>query len=260
MKIASLITVVLSLACVNLYAADQMVTVRTADGQVKKMSRTEVREKIYKHFGEKLKVPGKQKGKAVIVDAASDTPAEALAEVSKQFDENVHIAVEVQKGAFDFAEPKLVGEATLFIVDDPKLPMSLVAQEARWAVVNVAKLRSEKPQFYRARVKKETVRILVALLGGCNSTFPDALTGYVGKAEDLDRFADTRLQAEIEQRFPEYMKKFGLEPYVLSNYRKACMEGWAPQPTNDVQKAIWDDVHAIPDAPMKIEFDPKKGR
>ena len=27
-------------------------------------------------------------------------------------------------------------------------------------------------------------------------------------------------------------------------YRQACIEGWAPAPTNDVQKAIWEKVHS----------------
>ena len=34
-------------------------------------------------------------------------------------------------------------------------------------------------------------------------------------------------------------------------------EGWSPSPTNDVQRAIWEKVHAIPDKPLTIEFDPK---
>ena len=33
-------------------------------------------------------------------------------------------------------------------------------------------------------------------------------------------------------------------PYIESTYRKACREGWAPAPTNDVQKAIWEDINA----------------
>ena len=36
--------------------------------------------------------------------------------------------------------------------------------------------------------------------------------------------------------------------------------GWAPQPTNEVQRAIWDKVHAIPDKPLTIEFNPKKDK
>ena len=43
-------------------------------------------------------------------------------------------------------------------------------------------------------------------------------------------------------------------------YKEACEEGWAPAPTNEIQKAIWDKVRATPKNPMKIEFDPKKGR
>ena len=53
---------------------------------------------------------------------------------------------------------------------------------------------------------------------------------------------------------------YGLVPWYQTTYIKACEEGWAPAPTNDIQKAIWDKVHAAPKNPMKIEFDPKKGR
>ena len=43
-------------------------------------------------------------------------------------------------------------------------------------------------------------------------------------------------------------------------YRQACQEGWAPAPTNAVQRAIWNKVHQIPDSPLVIEFDPKRDR
>ena len=41
-------------------------------------------------------------------------------------------------------------------------------------------------------------------------------------------------------------------------YLVAVQEGWAPQPTNDVQKAIWDKVHALPTEPIKIKPEEKK--
>ena len=44
---------------------------------------------------------------------------------------------------------------------------------------------------------------------------------------------------------------------MVATYKRACREGWAPTPTNDVQRAIWEKVHAIPDKPLTIEFDPK---
>ena len=65
---------------------------------------------------------------------------------------------------------------------------------------------------------------------------------------------------DMVKRAEKYMEKCGVTPLRIATYRQACREGWAPAPTNDVQKAIWDKVHAIPKSPMKIEFDPKKGR
>ena len=56
------------------------------------------------------------------------------------------------------------------------------------------------------------------------------------------------------------MRAYGVTPGNIETYETACCQGWAPTPTNDLQKAIWDKVHAIPATPMKIEFDPKKGR
>ena len=47
---------------------------------------------------------------------------------------------------------------------------------------------------------------------------------------------------------------------IVRFYSAAVQEGWAPTPTDTVQKAIWDKVNATPKTPMKIEFDPKKGR
>jgi hypothetical protein len=57
-----------------------------------------------------------------------------------------------------------------------------------------------------------------------------------------------------------HLKAIGITKKVVKTYLDACEEGWAPAPTNDVQKAIWDKVHAAPKNPMKIEFNPKKGR
>lgn len=56
------------------------------------------------------------------------------------------------------------------------------------------------------------------------------------------------------------MKESDVRPYRVAKYSEACQEGWAPPPTNEFQKAIWDKVHAIPDKPMTIEFDPKKDK
>ena len=41
-----------------------------------------------------------------------------------------------------------------------------------------------------------------------------------------------------------WAKSHGLASAKRVAYKKACQEGWAPAPTNDIQKAIWDKVMA----------------
>ena len=216
------------------------------------------REKQLRRTGGRLKVPNVQKGEVVIVDAKSGVSRESLAKVRTQFATEYCIDVSVKDGAFSFPKPEVVGNASVFVVDDPNLPMSLVALEARWAVVNVAPLKHDKKQFFDARVRKETARALAMLCGGCNSSYPDALTSAVTCPEDLDRFPDTRLQAEYYDRFIPYLKGLGVVPYRMSTYRAACEQGWAPAPTNDIQKAIWDEVRTMPTEPLKIKPETKK--
>jgi hypothetical protein len=58
-------------------------------------------------------------------------------------------------------------------------------------------------------------------------------------------------------RMQKMWKRFGVKKERRIPYRVACQEGWAAQPTNDYQKAVWEQVHSIPDKPLKIEYDPK---
>ena len=56
--------------------------------------------------------------------------------------------------------------------------------------------------------------------------------------------------------------KMGISPYRRVTYKMAVKEGWAPAPTNDYQKAIWDKVKAAaspdPTARWKSDFGGKK--
>jgi hypothetical protein len=40
------------------------------------------------------------------------------------------------------------------------------------------------------------------------------------------------------------MKARGITQTMISSYLKACEQGWAPAPTNDYQRAIWEKVKA----------------
>ena len=60
--------------------------------------------------------------------------------------------------------------------------------------------------------------------------------------------------------FPLSLPYYGITPWYQTTYHKAVEEGWAPAPTNEYQKAIWDKVHAMPTAPIKIKPETKKVR
>ena len=46
--------------------------------------------------------------------------------------------------------------------------------------------------------------------------------------------------------YAAYLGALGVVPAETATYRQACREGWAPAPTNDVQRAIWDRYRAAP--------------
>jgi len=222
-----------------------------------------IREAVYRHTGGKLKAPGEQKGRIVWVNAQDKAPAEWVKSIADYFADMIHVQIDVAPGTFKFPDVEIAGNATLYIIDDKNLPPILHAPESRWTMVNVSRLNEgdgNKPAFYEARVKKELVRGFCLLAGTQKSNYPQSLLGSVTKPSDLDEFPNFELPVDIPVRFHEYLAGFGIKPYRLTTYRKACQEGWAPSPTNDVQKAIWDEVHAVPTTPMKIKFDPKKGR
>ena len=149
----------------------------------------------------------------------------------------------------------------LLVTDDPDLPASLVAVESRWAIMNVAVLEkgAATPEVTRIRARNEFSRVFCMLCGGFSSQFKAPLTNFVVNIDDLDScLADPPV--DVNARLRDYLDFRGIKPARRVTYRQACREGWAPAPTNEIQRAIWEKVHAIPAKPMRIEFDPKKGR
>ena len=45
------------------------------------------------------------------------------------------------------------------------------------------------------------------------------------------------------------MEASRIAPVRRTTYKVACEEGWAPPPTNDFQRAIWDATKAATNAP-----------
>ena len=217
----------------------------------------EVRASQMRVFGGMVPDRRAQKGEIVVVNAQKAASDALLNAAVRGFTEKVLIAIRIADGSFDIKSPEVKGQASLFVVDEPSLPMSLIAPEAKWALVNVAPLKSDKAAFFEARVKKETFRALAYLSGVGASKYPTCITQCVTSVEDLDSIPDIKCPLEFTPRFETYLPKYGIVPYRMERYGRAVQQGWAPQPTNEFQKAIWEKVHSIPTKPIKIEYDPK---
>lgn len=218
--------------------------------------RMAARTKRFNKGGGRIARPKTLKGEAVIVNCQKRAAVAELEKIADYFRFETGLAISVRDGEFDLMNPRIQGNVSLFVIDDAKLPPVITAPDSRWAFVNVAPLaagRGEKPAFFEARVRKQLSRGFAMLCGGAESQFPSALTTGIASVDDLDTHADYQLPVDVLARFRTYLKPFGVIPADYTSYRQACREGWAPEPANEVQKKIWDEVHSIPTKPIKIK-------
>lgn len=142
----------------------------------------------------------------------------------------------------------------LLIVSDENLPTILSAPEQAWAILNVAKLNEDLvPQkVYNMRIKKELNRAVATAFGVGMSMAPPSLMDPVYSKVDLDAMMMTELEPEALAKIQTAAKLRGVVPVRRTTYKQAVIEGWAPAPTNDVQKKIWNQVHELPTNPLPL--------
>lgn len=140
-------------------------------------------------------------------------------------------------------------------------PLMTAYPEEHLALVNMTVLSKNVSSGVRQdRIEKLTWRAIGHLVG-CGA--PDGYTCVMkplSNMAELDAMPNKFIHPASFFKARPYFDMCGVTPARKGTYESACQQGWAPAPTNDIQKAIWDKVHAVPATPMKIEFDPKKGR
>lgn len=175
----------------------------------------------------------------------------------------IRFPIELQKGpAFNMAtagaDARKAGAVVgIYLVEDPALPMTLVAMEDRWAMINVAKVASPtaSQKVNAKRLQRAFSRTLKALFSSVSTVRGSRA---VTSGADLDGITADPIDGQTLFNIVNGLPSVGLTPERITTYKRACEEGWAPAPTNEFQKAVWDKVHQMPSKPIKIKPETKK--
>ena len=225
------------------------------------------KEAMLKKTGGIIEKPGTRKGVIAFIDTQSRLSetnirfvVDALASKTRY---DVRYIKSVQ-GDPCLLKTSTQADVAIIVVDDKNSPSLMVAPFEKYAMINTAKLdenlksKEAVQKFSDSRGRKQLLRAYAMVCGAYMSQYPGNSLEATSMS-DLDICSES-LPADILGKNTLYLKKIGVEPAQRKLYSVACREGWAPAPTNEYQKAVWDKVHSAPKTPMKIEFDPKKGR
>lgn len=180
-----------------------------------------------------------------IVNMQQRVPASVLADIQNIWHHNVWLHSDVVRGTR--AEAMADGQCGLAIclTDKPGEELLLVSPEGGWAEVNVAALAKDNPspEVLAKRTKRELWRALAYGMGVGNETIPSILT-HVASLQDLDKIEYDEPTPDAYNQIIYWAAKRKMARVRRTTYRQACREGWAPAPTNDVQKAVWEQIKA----------------
>lgn len=209
------------------------------------------RRKGGKPTGGFIEVPQQSKVIQIVNDGGCDDAL--FASVRKLVESSFPFPVTSEAMAKEGArDTNSVARVTLVTRDGS--PILLCAPDEGWAVVNVKPLLADEPNdfAFRQRVQKETMRALAFALGCGNSSARPCLMSEAETLAQIDALPKT-YGPEPMAKTAHAARRRGAVARKFVSYRIACEEGWAASPTNDVQKAIWDEVHALPTEPIRIK-------
>ena len=150
--------------------------------------------------------------------------------------------------------------AGVLLVENGRLPMLLTSPDSRWAILNVVMLSSDDPSPEKlfGRFTKVYWCAVARALGVGNSCYQGCVLAPFTNLKELDKLGALQPCPEPFNKMIDSAAAYGIHTLSIASYRDACRQGWAPPPTNDVQKAIWDEVHEMPTEPIKIKPETRK--
>ena len=266
---------------VSAFGADTEKSAGTVDGKIaeltkqlentpkQKITREEIenRPQVLEKTGGFVDVPAV--GTAIIVIDGREKPTgscDQFAEVFVNYSKmNVCVdktPIAADETALSVATKKLLKMNAMYamvVTDDSNAPGVAIFPEERIAIINASKYQEGKDPVRREeRIHKELWRSLGFISGIGYAPFKNDVLQPVYSVPELDALEWHVMQPMHFQKMYAGMASRGIKRARHIPYRLAVMEGWAAAPTNQYQKAVWDEVHKLPTEPIKIKPETKK--
>lgn len=156
----------------------------------------------------------------------------------------INNAYQARRTAIDLIGWNQVG-ASVVIVDITDNTNFINSEEGNWAILNIAFLKTDNPTYEKLeeRVAKALWLAAGRVLGAGYSGKTISVLKPFHSLDELDSNKAMRPSPEGFNAMLENGERLGIKTITISSYRTACRNGWAPAPTNDIQKAIWNEFN-----------------
>ena len=202
---------------------------------------------FYKNTGGLIRRPNTGSGKVVFINAQGRFKESDLQSLASRLSDSMKIDIEVVPvkdvnfaNAADTIKAAKAPSGVIAAELDPSMPELIVVPDKGYSIVNIAAFPKDASVKY---FQKQLARGFAASSGAMASQYPLTLMSAFENSKKLEAFPTDELPVDVVIRVKNTLKQNGVAPYSVTTYKHACREGWAPQPTNDVEKAIWKDMH-----------------
>ena len=269
MNLKMSVTLLVSLLSVSLIARDNAETkpYNQLTPKERQQRIAEVQRRRLHHYGDIISRPGSQRGCIMFINGQTEISDGIIKEHIRSLTKLTKLNIQLSNGDSNLKigevsdlKKSLKANVAIFIIHNKDIHSSLLVDpEDNWAVINICPLfkNAKNKAFMETRLRTEMSRAFFACAGAMNGQQNGSLMGAIRKPEDLDRLSENP-PLDVVGRTINNLEQIGVTRLQLAPYLRACQQGWAPAPTNDIQKAIWDKVHAMPTAPIKIKPETKK--
>jgi hypothetical protein len=178
-------------------------------------------------------------GKVVcVINKQKSVPEDDVRKIVSKISDIISLPILVQT---NFIELASVG-ASVDLIDVLKKPRLTVIPEDSKATINISALKFDNPskQKLLERLEKEFWRSLAYSCGAIESELQPCLLRNITSLKSLDEYPKINIPNPIAMsKIVKGAENRGISLYYNDTYINACCDGWAPFPTNEIQKKIY---------------------